>query len=266
VDALRPWSEAPAGDDPPAARLWLCDIDRPPVGPDTAAAVLDDDERARRARFVFQRDRDRYLASHLFLRAVLACHAGVDPAALRFTRGPHGKPVLEPACVPGVAPAFNLSHSGARALLAIVPGAAEVGVDIERWRPDRRFAAIAERNFSPPECRYLDRFGAAARAAAFYRVWTLKEAYVKARSTGLTLPLHGFRFGFGPGGELGLAAESAVDATPGRWHCAAWELPGSYSAALVHDAPRTLPLRWFEAVPLVGWRELEVAVGFRTPG
>lgn len=264
MDALRHWSEAPAGELAAAVQLWLCDIDRPPAA--AAAAVLDDEERTRLARFVFPRDRDRYLASHVFLRAVLARLGDVDPASLRFSKGPHGKPALDPACVPGSAPAFNLSHSAGRALLAIVPGATEVGVDVEHWRPERRFAGIAERNFSAPECEYLSRAGPAGRVAAFYRVWTLKEAYVKARSTGLTLPLHGFRFDFGTRGDLSLAAHSDVDAAPGRWHCAAWELPGGFSAALVHDAPRALALRWFEAVPLEGWRELEVAVGFRTPG
>lgn len=260
------WSDVPAGDAANVPHLWLCDIDRLACESGRALAVLDDDERGRWRRLVFERDRGRFLASHLFLRAVLARYAGCEPGALRFLKGEHGKPALDPRCAGTAVPAFNLSHSGSRALLAVVPGARSVGADIEQHRPGRRLQALAERNFARPEAALLARTPSARQDALFYRIWTLKEAYIKARATGLSLPLDGFEFRFATNGELELDARAAVDAQPQRWHCLSWELAEGYGAALVHDAPRAALPRWFEARPLVDWCEREVAVGFRTRG
>lgn len=247
------------------AHLWFCDISRLPADRARAVSVLDDDERERMERFVFERDRDRFLASHVFLRTVLARYVRATPLQLRFVKAQHGKPSLLTHGA-DAAPAFNLSHSGDRALLAVVPGASEVGVDIEHHRPGRRLEALARKNFAQPEIERLLTAPAVTRDALFYRVWTLKEAYVKARATGLSLRLDGFWFGFGDDGSLTIDARPDIDALPRRWHCVSWNPEGGYSAALVHDAESALKLRWFEFAPPGHVDEVEVAVGFRTRG
>jgi 4'-phosphopantetheinyl transferase len=144
------------------------------------AAYLSDAENARMARFRFPDDRRRYLVAHGVLREILAEYTGSgNPARLGFREGPHGKPILDP---PGLK--FNLSHSGELAMIA-VSASREVGVDIERIRPDLDVLAIAHRYFAPEEARRLTALSAAQQTAEFFKLWTCKEAYAKARGMAL---------------------------------------------------------------------------------
>ena len=134
------------------------------------AAHLSDAERARMA---------RYLVAHGVLREILAECLGITPIGLHFGEGPHGKPFLDP---PGLN--FSLSHSGELAMVAVSADRA-VGIDIEEVRPDLDVLAIAERFFAPEEAGSLAAMAAAQRTAAFFALWTRKEAYSKARGMAL---------------------------------------------------------------------------------
>ena len=252
--------------------LWLCDLGAT-IDDATRScylALLDPEERSRWQRLRASHHRDRFLSSHALLRSVLAGYLGREPGALRFVHGKYGKPSLEPDAGASAALSFNLSHSGGRALLAVCRDGGALGVDVERWRADRRFAALARRNFAPEEQQALDAMSGSELERAFYRIWTLKEAYVKARAAGLSMPLQGFLFRFGAGGALSLAVRPGADARPGRWACAGFELPGGYSAAVVHECPEEQGAgpgpRWHAASPLRSWRPIEVPTLWSTPG
>lgn len=159
--------------DPPAPRL------------DDAAAVLDDDERARAARFVRDADRRRYVLAHAAFRAIAGAATGVAPAAVRWELGPAGKPSIAGAPSLGI----SLSHSGERALVALARGR-DVGVDLEEMRAID-VLEVARTTFSPAELAAV-RARDGDRLAAFYRVWVRKEALVKARGDGLGGPLGAF--------------------------------------------------------------------------
>jgi 4'-phosphopantetheinyl transferase len=165
------------------AHLWRLDLD---AAGDEATDILSEDERARAARFHFERDRRRFIAGRAALRRILAAYLDRAPAALVFVLGPHGKPALEN---PGLE--FNLSHSGGCGLIAITRGR-RVGVDVEGIRTDFACEEIARRFFAPAEVEALAASAPHEYAAAFFRCWTRKEAYVKARGDGLTLALDRF--------------------------------------------------------------------------
>src|SRR6185503_1727872 len=93
---------------------------------------------------------------------------------------------------------FNLSHSGALALVAAARGR-PVGVDVERHRPGVETLEIAARFFTPRELGALRALDADGRVAGFFLCWTRKEAYVKARGEGLTVPLDAFDVSCTPG-------------------------------------------------------------------
>jgi 4'-phosphopantetheinyl transferase len=138
---------------------------------------------ARATRLRSARDRDRYLTAHTALRLTVGAHLGVPPEDLRFTTGSHGKPALAFARpVPEVH--FNLSHSEGLAAL-VVSAAGAVGVDVERIRPGFDYAPVVELLFDAEERAGLDLPDAGARAEAFFRAWTRKEALVKAVGSGL---------------------------------------------------------------------------------
>lgn len=121
--------------------------------------------------------RERYLASHRALRAILAAVTG---GPLEFAASDHGKPYLPAA--PRVR--FNLSHSHGLALVAAALDV-EVGVDVEHLRPMPDCAAIAARFFPPSEAAALQATPADARESEFFRRWTRIEAALKAQGIGL---------------------------------------------------------------------------------
>jgi 4'-phosphopantetheinyl transferase len=149
-------------------RLWWVDLDTAP----SAAAALPDAVRQRAARFVREADRRRHLASHAALQALLGGAA--------WLRGAHGKPAL--ATPP---PHFNLSRRDGVAAVAL-SHTHEVGVDVETLRPIDDARELAALHFTPRERE------AVADDAAFLRVWTRKEACMKATGLGLSLPPSSF--------------------------------------------------------------------------
>lgn len=149
--------------------------------------VLSPDELARFRRMRSVGKKREYLAGRSAMRRVLAGLVDVDARDVAIENGPHGKPE-----VGGQGDLhFNLSHSGDRALLA-VSRRGPIGVDIEAARTGRPFRRLARRFFSPSEYQWLDGLPTAGVADGFYRVWTLKEAYLKAIGTGLTLSSRDF--------------------------------------------------------------------------
>ncbi|MGH7311905.1 MAG: 4'-phosphopantetheinyl transferase family protein, partial [Candidatus Rokuibacteriota bacterium] len=137
--------------------------------------------RERAARFHFPRDRRRFIAGRGLLRAVLARYLGTAASAVRIRGDAGRKPQLHGPDDGGLR--FNVAHSEDLALYAVA-WQREVGIDVERIRPELDWAALAARFFSPPERAALAGAGAEA-AALFTRLWVAKEAYLKATGLGL---------------------------------------------------------------------------------
>jgi 4'-phosphopantetheinyl transferase len=119
------------------------------------------------------------------LRAVLAGYLGTTPGALALVEGEHGRPAL---AAPHAALAFNWSHSGGHAVVAVARGIVP-GVDLERLRPRPRALEIARRYFCPAEADALAALPGPQRDEAFLGLWTAKEAVLKALGRGLAFGL-----------------------------------------------------------------------------
>lgn len=161
-------------------RTWCIDLDPPAGRVEELRAWLDPEERARAARFLVPQVGRRFTVARGTLREILGAELGVSPGSVEFAYGEHGKPSVE-----GLH--FNLSHSGDRALVGVADR--PVGVDLEELRPGVQFRRLAERFFSALEREALPDEGL---ATAFFRLWTRKEAYLKACGKGLALPLASF--------------------------------------------------------------------------
>jgi len=165
--------------------LWVWPIDG---GEDEARrydGILSAGEIARANRFLNPAHGHAFRIAHGRLRMLLADRIGVAPASLVFLTGKHGKPSLDG--VNGLA--FNLSHSGSLAALAIADGC-DIGCDIEEVREVKE--DVAERFFSAEEVAQLRALPADHQNDAFFRCWTRKEAVVKALGDGLSMPLDRF--------------------------------------------------------------------------
>jgi 4'-phosphopantetheinyl transferase len=191
--------------------------------------TLDQGERDRAERFHFQHDRERFIVAHGLLRTILGGYLGVVPRQLRFCYGAYGKPGLAPEC--DTALSFNLSHAHELALFAITRDRA-VGVDIEHTRPGIASIAIAERFFSPHEVAALQAIPDAQRSLAFFTCWTRKEAYIKARGEGLSLPLDQFEVSLAPGAPAALLDVAGDQRERDRWQLRALDPGPGYVAAL----------------------------------
>lgn len=217
--------------------VWLASLDLSREALDTLMQPTDENERARAQRFRFQPDRERYLAAHGVLRRILAAYTRKRPDQLSFIHGPWGKPALA-AGEATDAIQFNLSYSHGAALCAVASGR-QVGIDIERLWPKGPFEGVAQRHFSPEE--YGDLLGQPlpSRAGAFFTLWTLKEAYVKAIGLGLSKPLHSFSVSLARSGGAALLDDRDHPRGNHSWTVRTLPAISGYAAGLAFEGAAT---------------------------
>jgi 4'-phosphopantetheinyl transferase len=210
--------------------VWRAALDPEPARVHEFAGVLSNDERERAGRFLSERDRRRFIVCRGVLRTLLGGYLGAAPRSLRFRYSPHGKPAL--ASVSGEpALRFNLSHAEETAFFGITLQR-EIGIDLEPL--DAGFATdeIAERFFSPREIGSLRTLNQADRPRAFFRCWTRKEAYVKARGEGLSLPLDRFDVSLLPDEPAALLSTPGDPREASRWSLSDLPADPGYVAAI----------------------------------
>ena len=189
---------------------------------DRLHTVLCPAEQQKAARFYRTADRQASIAARGALRVLLSGYTGIPPAELAFGHSENGKPFLDvpQAALPSNI-SFNISHSGEWVVLAIGRNRC-IGVDIEQIRRGPDILAIASRYFSPGE---LERIQTAEdRHAAFFRLWSRKEAYIKACGSTLFRELSSFEVPSGDGEKEG-------------WYFYELEAGSKYAAAVVTDHP-----------------------------
>jgi len=210
--------------------VWRASLEAGPEHYQRLEHVLSTEERAQAARFHFQRDRNHYIAGRGLLRRILAGYLGLDPAQLKFSVNAFGKPAL--SAWPGQPSLqFNLSHSHGLALFGVARHL-QNGIDIEFIRPDFATEDIAKRFFSPREVATLLQLPAEARTEAFFNCWTRKEAFIKARGEGLSIPLNSFDVALAPGDAPALLHSAHDPEAPSRWSIQALHPGPGYAGAL----------------------------------
>jgi 4'-phosphopantetheinyl transferase len=178
------------------------------------ARMLSEEERSRASRFHFDRDATSFILSHALLRTVLSRYAPLGPADWRFRANEHGCPFVADAAQAWLR--FNLSHTDGCAAVVVARGA-DVGIDVESL--SRRPVAIdvAERYFAPAEVADVHSASDADRHRVFLEIWTLKEAYIKARGVGLALGLREFTCRRGRNGPPSIAFTPTLDDDAASW-------------------------------------------------
>ncbi len=187
---------------PGEVHVWCASLDEPAAAR-RVRRHLAPDELARAARFVRSEDRVRSIVARGILRELLSGYVGGAPGELRFEYpcacgvAGCGLTRRKPRLAGGLDVRFNVAHSEGLALFAFA-SRREVGVDLERIRARVDRTAVAEQFLAPAEARALDRLAPRARRSAFFRCWTRKEAYVKARGEGLSRPFDRFEVTLAP--------------------------------------------------------------------
>jgi 4'-phosphopantetheinyl transferase len=199
-----------AGDE---IHVWAATLASPEL--DRLAATLSSDERDRAARFKFDKHRNRFTVGRGTLREVLAHYLKIDPSALRFGYSTNGKPELESEFA-SAGIHFNLAHSEDLALIAITK-IGPVGVDVECVRPVNNVDELVARFFSPREDALFQKVPEPEKPAAFFNLWTRKEALLKATGEGITRSLSLVEVSFLPGEPARLLAVSGDLAKAAAW-------------------------------------------------
>lgn len=221
--------------------------------------VLSPCERAQEPRFYFAHDRKRYLVTRALVRTVLSRYAEIAPRDWRFAANAYGRPEIANAGAQLDGLSFNLSHT--RGLIAMgVSRHRVLGVDVEHLNTREVSTGIADRFFAPSEVAELATVPPAQRQDRFFEYWTFKEAYIKARGMGLSIPLEQFSFQYRHAHAVDLSIEPALGDDASRWSFWQYRPTPDHLLAICAErgagpAPRlrlraTVPMRTEQALSL----------------
>ena len=257
----------PAATIPPSCSLdevhvWAVALNVPPEKNATLAATLSLEERERAKKFHYDQHRNRFIVGRGVLRVLLAGYLQGEPrkpgvaissggstisdvpARLEFAYGSQGKPRL---ANPQSGIHFNLAHSNDLALIAITR-LGEVGVDVELVRPMPDAERIAERFFSAGEAASIRTVPAVSRDAAFFSLWTRKEAWLKATGDGISESLAKVEVTFLPNEIPRVLAIAADAVAAAEWSLLPLFPPAGFVGALaIHHREVRLKCWRFES-------------------
>lgn len=189
---------------------------------------LSDQEKDKSNRFKFEKDRLRYITRHVFLREVLACYLNIAFDQIKFTENNYGKPFVDDS-VNLQSLQFNLSKSNNHILLALTR-IRLIGCDIERHNENLDYSAIINNYFSTQEINLI--LANSKQRMRFFDYWTVKEAYIKARGEGMSLPLDQFTLYIDNNDIVSMHENLMEPRDVGKWHIRQLKIAAGFSAAI----------------------------------
>jgi 4'-phosphopantetheinyl transferase len=188
--------------------------------------LLSEDERARLQTFRSERRRCEYLTTRVLVRTALSHYYPLAPEAWRFQTNVYGKPAVDIEC--GLR--FNLSNSH-RLVACLISKGVEVGIDVEPYEHAEEIASLTPFAFSAQEQAQLEELPGPERLKRALSLWTLKEAYLKAEGTGISLPMNKITFAFGGLDGIRLHLDTGLCDVGGRcWRFCLLEYAGHQMA------------------------------------
>lgn len=209
--------------------IWSASLKQPAEDTRFFLQILSSDEQARAKRFYFERDEKRYIAGRGMLRILLGNYIGVEPAQIKFIYNFYGKPALAPIFNTKNLQ-FNLSHSKDQAVYAF-NWDEPIGVDIEYIQPMKDMDDLASQFFTSGECALIHSLAAYQKQETFFKIWTCKEAYLKANGSGLTVPINQVEVSFLKDGAALLTSIGGNKEQAAQWHMSIFTPIKGYQAA-----------------------------------
>ena len=213
-----------------SVHVWPLDLTASAASMETLGSFLDQSEHARAARIQAHEGRRRFVLGHGALRLVAGRYLNRRPGEIVFASNVRGKPAIVHADL-----CFTYSTSGNMAVMAFTVGA-DIGIDIEEVRPVEQPLDIASKYFHALEVRELAGTTADQRDIAFLRLWTGKEAVVKAAGLGLTMPLDGFCLTGFSSRNARMTHRPDLD-DEAEWEVCDLSMPQQFVAALAYRRP-----------------------------
>lgn len=185
-------------------------------------------EKDRSNRLKLKKDHLSYVTRHVFLRKVLACYLAIDCNEIKFTENEYGKPLIDNS-VNSQALQFSLSKSNDHVLLAIAQNQL-IGCDIEHRSEILDYTAIISNFFSAQEIKFI--LHNSDQRTSFFDYWAAKEAYIKARGEGLSLPLDQFTLHIDNNGDVCMLENHVAPGDVEKWHTRRLKVAAGFSAAI----------------------------------
>jgi len=227
---------------PGDVHVWTSRTEPAQLGPNLPRyiSVLSGSERERMQRFFFDRDRWAFAVAHGLVRFALSwCSPGVDPTDWTFRPESHGRPEIDwPMAARAVR--FNISHSDGL-IGCVVTRNADCGIDVERLNRRLNFELLARNVLTRSERDVVESMPTGQRVEQFIRLWTLKEAYAKARGLGLSLNFNSVSFHFGRDQAISIEVDHAGQDSPLDWMFQQWAPADTHIAALAIRCPPSVP-------------------------
>ncbi len=190
--------------------------------------LLSADEQERAQRYRFDQHRNEFILTRAALRILLGFYLGKSPEQLAFSYSAQGKPSLAKDAADLC---FNVSHTHGLAALAFGRGC-EIGVDVEKLRPECDATKLAQRFFSMSEREVISSLSGRPLHEAFFRCWTRKEAFIKAKGGGLSIPLDQFDVSVEEGRPAVLLGTRPDPSEASRWMLHDLPVKAGYAGAL----------------------------------
>lgn len=240
---------------PGEAHVWRIPLEAACTNLPSVPDILAPGEIERANRYRFEKDRRRFSACRTALRLILGRYLDCPSTAIRFATSPRGKPFLDPAAH-GQPLCFNVSHSHELALCAFMHDQ-PVGVDLEHHRRVSEMDRIVDRFFSPGERAWFQSMSGPDRAALFFRIWTRKEACLKAMGYGIDDHVEQLDVSICPGLPARWEQNHGAADPTVHWHITDLAADEDYSAALASADSEPSIQCW-----LWDWDACQAAPGF----
>ena len=215
--------------------------------------LLNPAEREQESRFYFARDRLRYLVTRALVRTVLSRYAPIRPEDWVFSTNAYGRPEIVNEQARDTGLSFNISHTHSLITMGVTKRRA-LGVDVENFLAREVSLDIADRFFAPQEVAALAATPQRQRQYRFFEYWTFKEAYIKARGMGLSLPLDKFSFHYPNDRAVEIAIDPELADESRRWQFWQFRPTPEYLLAICAErvGAQSPSLVVRQAIPMLG--------------
>ncbi|EHQ27352.1 4'-phosphopantetheinyl transferase family protein [Mucilaginibacter paludis] len=186
--------------------------------------ILHPAEQQRANRYRREQDKQRFIIAHAYLRILLGKYMCISPKDILLETGDNGKPIMK--SVEEKVLHFNISHSGDYVLIAISDS--ETGVDVEKTNKEMHFDEVMDISFSKAEIAFVKTSG--NPTLSFYRLWTRKEALLKATAQGIDDHLK-----FIPALNGSHNVSNDIMASPKNWQVSSFVVDKDYTAAVAYN-------------------------------
>lgn len=226
---------------PNEVHIWSLSVERFDKT-DLTLEILSDEERLKLGTYAFENDKNKFLATRYLVRTTLSKYfAKISPQDWAFESTHFGRPYIANATAPATLN-FNLAHSGNLVICGISAGP-EFGVDIENTRHPVDVLQLSQRFFSKEEHACLAAMSPSDLREQFFKYWTLKESYIKARGLGLQIQLTDFSFDLEDPERIRVNFD--LEDNSERWKFKLLTFDQNYQAAVALASPEEIEVKTF---------------------